>query len=80
MDDHSFVDLPDGMPKDIFQHLRKVWVNQRQLQISLPDNKPESSDKPARPTRQKPGRTKKRPAIAAKSAKKRQARNKSNQA
>lgn len=66
MDDHSFVDLPDGMPKDIFQHLRKVWVNQRQLQISMPDSKPDVMEKPARPARQKPGRTKKRPAIAAK--------------
>jgi ATP-dependent RNA helicase DeaD len=80
MDDHSFVDLPDGMPKDIFQHLRKVWVNQHQLQISLPDNKPESGDKPARPARQKPGRSKKRPSIAAKAAKKRQAKRNSNQA
>ena len=66
MDDHSFVDLPDGMPKDIFQHLRKVWVNQRQLQISMPDSTPDVMEKPARPARQKPGRTKKRPAIAAK--------------
>ena len=66
MDDHSFVDLPDGMPKDIFQHLRKVWVNQRQLQISMPDSKPDVMEKPARPARQKPGRSKKRPAIAAK--------------
>ncbi|WP_438970164.1 DEAD/DEAH box helicase [Methylophaga sp.] len=66
MDDHSFVDLPDGMPKDIFQHLRKVWVNQHQLQISMPDSKPDAMEKPARPARQKPGRTKKRPAVAAK--------------
>ncbi|EEF80335.1 DEAD/DEAH box helicase [Methylophaga thiooxydans] len=66
MDDHSFVDLPDGMPKDIFQHLRKVWVNQRQLQISMPDSTPDVMEKPAIPARQKPGRTKKRPAIAAK--------------
>lgn len=49
MDDHSYVDLPDGMPRDIFQHLRKVWVNQQQLQISLPDSNLESRvDKPKR--------------------------------
>lgn len=49
MDDHSYVDLPEGMPRDIFQHLRKVWVNQQQLQISLPDATHEShSDKPKR--------------------------------
>jgi ATP-dependent RNA helicase DeaD len=32
--DHSLVDLPKGMPKDTFQHLKKVWVSGRQLQIS----------------------------------------------
>lgn len=74
MDDHSFVDLPDGMPKDIFQHLRKVWVNQRQLQISMPDNAAETTEKPGRPPRQKPGRTKKRPAIAAKARQKKSAK------
>ena len=34
-DDHSLIDLPQGMPKDIFQQLRKVWVNNKQLNISL---------------------------------------------
>lgn len=79
MDDHSFVDLPDGMPKDIFQHLRKVWVNQRQLQISMPDNAAETAEKPGRPPRQKPGRTKKRPAIAAKARQKKSAKSKPSQ-
>ena len=32
--DYSLIDLPDGMPKEVFQHLQKVWVNQQQLQIS----------------------------------------------
>ena len=31
--DHSLVDLPEGMPKEIVAHLRKVWVRQRQLRI-----------------------------------------------
>ena len=31
---HSIVDLPDGMPKEIFRHLRKVRVCGRQLLIS----------------------------------------------
>jgi ATP-dependent RNA helicase DeaD len=50
MDDHSLIDLPEGMPKDIFQHLRKVWVNQKQLQISLADGSSDdsASSKPAR--------------------------------
>ncbi len=33
-DDHSFVELPEGMPKEIFQDLKKVWVAGQQLRIS----------------------------------------------
>ena len=33
-DDYSLIDLPDGMPQEVFQHLKKVWVNQQQLRIS----------------------------------------------
>ena len=33
-DDHSFIELPEGMPKEVFQHLKKVWVVGRQLQIT----------------------------------------------
>lgn len=33
-DDHSLVDLPEGMPKDIFNDLKKVWVAGQQLKIS----------------------------------------------
>ena len=33
-DEFSFVDLPEGMPKHVFQHLKAVWVCGRQLQIS----------------------------------------------
>ena len=34
-DTYSTVDLPGGMPKDVFQHLRKVRVCGRKLQIEL---------------------------------------------
>ncbi len=34
-DDHSVVDLPEGMPKDIFNDLKKVWVSGQQLRISI---------------------------------------------
>ena len=34
LDDHSFVDLPEGMPKEIARDLRKVWVSGQQLKIS----------------------------------------------
>jgi ATP-dependent RNA helicase DeaD len=33
-DDHSFVDLPEGMPKEVFKHLRRVKVAGRELKIS----------------------------------------------
>jgi ATP-dependent RNA helicase DeaD len=33
-DEYSTVDLPTGMPKDIFQVLQKVWVSGQQLRIS----------------------------------------------
>jgi ATP-dependent RNA helicase DeaD len=36
-ENHSFVDLPAGMPKDIFMQLKKVWVCGRQLQIARVD-------------------------------------------
>jgi ATP-dependent RNA helicase DeaD len=33
-DDYSLVDLPQGMPKDIFNDLKKAWVSGQQLKIS----------------------------------------------
>jgi len=33
-EDHSFVDLPEGMPKEIFRSLKKVRVVGRELQIA----------------------------------------------
>lgn len=37
-DDFSTIDLPEGMPDDLFQLLKKVWVANRQLKISRFDN------------------------------------------
>ncbi|WP_267222975.1 DEAD/DEAH box helicase [Dyella silvae] len=31
--EYSLIDLPDGMPAEVFQHLQKVWVSQQQLRI-----------------------------------------------
>ncbi|MFC1664184.1 DEAD/DEAH box helicase [Pseudomonadota bacterium] len=54
-EDHSLVDLPEGMPKDIFNDLKKVRVSGKQLQISKitkdgksksPQKRPESKGKP----------------------------------
>lgn len=39
-EDHSFVDLPEGMPKDIFRNLKKVRVAGQELRISRVDGKP----------------------------------------
>lgn len=55
MDDYSLIDMPEGMPRDIFQHLRKVWVNQKQLQISLAEDNTAKGGDRQRPTR-KPAR------------------------
>jgi ATP-dependent RNA helicase DeaD len=50
-DDHSIVDLPEGMPKEIFKHLKKVWVSGQRLQISR-------LDKAGDPPSKKPRRAK----------------------
>jgi ATP-dependent RNA helicase DeaD len=39
-EDHSFVDLPAGMPKEIFRALKKVRVRGTELRISRVDSKP----------------------------------------
>ncbi len=49
-DDHSFVDLPEGMPKQIFKDLQKVRVVGRELRISR------VSEKPPKPPRDATGR------------------------
>ncbi|MDQ0011123.1 ATP-dependent RNA helicase DeaD [Luteibacter jiangsuensis] len=38
-DDYSLIDLPDGMPAETFNHLKKVWVAQQQLKIAEWDGK-----------------------------------------
>jgi ATP-dependent RNA helicase DeaD len=41
-DNYSTVDLPDGMPKDVFKHLKRVWVCGRQLNITLDGPTPDT--------------------------------------
>ncbi len=43
-DDHSTVDLPEDMPKELLYTLKKVWVSGQQLKISL-DGKEDGSSK-----------------------------------
>ena len=45
-DDHSTVDLPEGMPKEIFKHLKSVWVSGQKLQISVADGGKKKSGRP----------------------------------
>jgi ATP-dependent RNA helicase DeaD len=45
-DDYSLVDLPDGLPNEVLQHLKKVWVVGQQLRI-VPDGQP--FDPPRKP-------------------------------
>ena len=56
-DDFSTVDLPEGMPKDLFQQLRKVWVCNKQLELSLVNNNEASSASDGENTRRKPRRS-----------------------
>jgi ATP-dependent RNA helicase DeaD len=49
-EDHSYVDLPEGMPKPIFKQLQKVRVAGRELRISR------VSEKPPKPPRSTLGR------------------------
>ena len=46
LDDHSLVDLPEGMPKEIYRKLQKVWVAGQQLRISKlePDSAAPATD------------------------------------
>ena len=64
-DDHSILDLPEGMPQEVMSHLQKTWVVGQQLRISRWDGShAPSADAPkgrfrppgARPHAARPGR------------------------
>ncbi len=50
-EDHSFVDLPVGMPKEIFKELQSVRVLGAELRISRVDGKPARAARPDRSER-----------------------------
>jgi ATP-dependent RNA helicase DeaD len=54
-DSYSMLELPAGMPDDIFQHLGKVWVGGAQLRISHADRMPPESGKSTPPKKPAPG-------------------------
>ncbi|MCU0835057.1 MAG: DEAD/DEAH box helicase [Chromatiaceae bacterium] len=45
-DDYALVDLPDGMPREVLQHLRRVYVCGRPLEIHRLDEGPGRSARP----------------------------------
>ncbi|MQR00605.1 DEAD/DEAH box helicase [Glaciimonas soli] len=47
-DDYSTLDLPAGMPKDLMEHLKKVWVAGQQLKIAPADEAMSYSDQPVK--------------------------------
>ena len=61
-EDHSYVDLPEGMPKQIFKELQKVRVAGRELRISRVTEKP---PKPPRATLGRHPGARARPAASA---------------
>lgn len=66
-DDYSLVDLPDGMPKDIFQHLRKVRVCGHKMRIVVEgqwnkdDTNGDDDKKPSEGRIRKPAPRKRKP-------------------
>lgn len=54
LDDYSLVDLPEGMPRDVFNDLRNAWVLGKQLRISrLKDEAAPSKRKKRKPQKNK---------------------------
>ncbi|WP_028917478.1 DEAD/DEAH box helicase [Pseudoxanthomonas sp. J35] len=64
-EDHSVLDLPEGMPPEILQHLQKTWVVGQQLKISKWDGSHAPSENAPkgrfRPHGARPGRAGKPP-------------------
>ena len=52
-DTYSLVDLPQGMPTEVFRHLQSVWICGRQLRISRVREGTPTSDSSHKGTRRK---------------------------
>jgi len=55
-DDHSLVDLPEGMPKEIYRELQKVWVAGQQLRLSKVEAGGASAQRASAPRHKEPGK------------------------
>ena len=53
-DDHSFVDLPVGMPRELVRHMRKVWVAGQQLRLAAVEDAGAPADRDQRRSRRGP--------------------------
>ena len=42
-EDHTFLDLPEGMPDDILRHLKQVWCAGQQLRITRDGEAPDTA-------------------------------------
>ena len=47
-DDYTVLDLPEGMPKELLMHLKKVWVSGQQLRIHKVGEGDDGGDAPPR--------------------------------
>ncbi len=47
LDDHSTVQLPEGMPRSLFRSLKKVWVSGKQLNVTVVGSKSKSKTETA---------------------------------
>ena len=60
-DEYSTVDLPEGMPDEVFNFIGKIWVAGQQLKISRQGKSTENLDENPRKRRpERPGKTRKR--------------------
>jgi len=73
-DDYSLVDLPEGMPKEIFNELKKVWVSGQQLKISRLSK--ETSPRKSAPRDKKKGKARKKVTPRSKKTSKKKVRRK----
>ncbi len=44
-EDHTIIDLPEGMPNDVLGHLKTVWCAGQQLRITKDSEKPDNAGK-----------------------------------
>ncbi len=64
-DDHSTIDMPTGMPRELFHSLKKIWVAGRQLKISrIETARPNLTPPPAPPAKAKKSKGKRKQELA----------------